>query len=220
MAGGTTTRPDGAGGARRLSGPERRAQILTIARERFTGVGYQRTTTASVAEEAGVSEALVIKHFRSKEELFQAAITDPVLDLLRERVVRNRPLAESGLDVVVGYRETTAFVRDLIAVIRAEQGLFRAVASTMLEFPAVAEEIRDLIAGYLDELGRSLDDLGQPTPFSPHSGRAVIYTIAGGAIVAAAFHDDPDTYAEQLVDMLFFGILSPDGRRTLRAATS
>jgi hypothetical protein len=38
--------------------------------------------------------------------------------------------------------------------------------------------------------------------------------------VAAALHDDADIYAEQLVDMLFLGILSPDGRRNLRAATS
>ncbi|GAA5085125.1 AcrR family transcriptional regulator [Thermocatellispora tengchongensis] len=204
----------------RLSGAERRAQILAVARECFTEFGYQRTTTAVVAEHAGVSDSLVIKHFGSKEGLFRSAVADPVLRLIREQVAQNRPLAQSGLDVVVGYQETANFVRNLLAVIRAERGIFRAMASTMYEFPALAGEIRDLIAGHLDELATSLDNLGRPAPFRPHSGRTVTYTVVGGAIVAAVFHDDPDTYANELTDMLFFGLLSPSGRRSLRSRMS
>ncbi|MEV5413115.1 hypothetical protein AB0K60_30295 [Thermopolyspora sp. NPDC052614] len=46
------------------------------------------------------------------------------------------------------------------------------------------------------------------------------YTVVGGAIVAAALHDDPDTYADELADIIFFGILSPSGRRSLRSRMS
>jgi AcrR family transcriptional regulator len=203
--------------SQRLSGAERRGQLLDVARGCFTEMGYQRTTTAIVADRAGVSETLVIKHFRSKEELFRSAIADPVLQVIRAQVEENRPLEETGLDALVGYQRTSDFIRRLVAVMRSEQGIFRAVASTMYEFPNLIEEIRDLVASNIETLAKSLEDLGDPQPFRPHSARTATFTVVGGAIVAAAFHDDPDTFADELTEMLFFGNLSPEGRRTLHA---
>lgn len=217
MSATTSAAQSGATPGRRLSGAERQAQILSIARECFTELGYQRTTTVTVAERAAVSESLVIKYFRSKENLFRSAVADPVLHVIRHQAEQNQPLEQTGLDPLVGYQLTAGFIRDLVSVIRSEQGVFRAVASTMYEFPTLIGEIRDLLAAHIDELARSLDQLGSPAPFRPHSGRTATYAVVGGAIVAAAFHDDTDAFAEDLTDMLFFGNLSPEGRRSLQA---
>lgn len=47
-----------------------RSAILTAARELFAQHGYNGVTIRDIAAAAGVSAALVIKHYRSKAELF------------------------------------------------------------------------------------------------------------------------------------------------------
>jgi len=54
----------------RLSSQDRRQQILRVAEELFARQGYQGTTTRQIAEEAGVTEALIFRHFPSKEDLY------------------------------------------------------------------------------------------------------------------------------------------------------
>ena len=53
----------------RLSAQDRRQQIMTIAVGLFARKGYQGTTTREIAEGAGVNEALLFRHFPSKENL-------------------------------------------------------------------------------------------------------------------------------------------------------
>ncbi|MCP9211920.1 TetR family transcriptional regulator [Streptomyces sp. NEAU-Y11] len=50
-----------------------RAAILEAARGQFAARGYERTTIRSVAAEATIDAALVMRHFGSKEQLFDAA---------------------------------------------------------------------------------------------------------------------------------------------------
>lgn len=56
----------------RISSEERRAAILRSAGEVFIEKGFHRTTTRDLAKAAGVSEALLFKHFPSKEALYSA----------------------------------------------------------------------------------------------------------------------------------------------------
>lgn len=59
----------------RMAGEERRLQILAIAVKLFSQRGFRGTTTKEIALAAGVSEAMVFRHFATKEELY-AAILD------------------------------------------------------------------------------------------------------------------------------------------------
>src|SRR5437667_9663298 len=54
----------------RLSAEERREAIVTAALPLFARKGFANTTTRELAEAAGVSEALIYKHFPSKESLY------------------------------------------------------------------------------------------------------------------------------------------------------
>jgi AcrR family transcriptional regulator len=56
----------------RLSSEERRAAIVKAVRWAFAEKGFHGTTTRELAEAAGVSEALLFKHFPTKEALFAA----------------------------------------------------------------------------------------------------------------------------------------------------
>lgn len=59
-----------------------RRSLLTAARELFADVGYDATTVRAVADRAGVNQALLFRHFGSKQGLFAAAVQGGVLDLL------------------------------------------------------------------------------------------------------------------------------------------
>ncbi len=59
---------------KRMSGDERRAQIIEASAELFARKGFRGTTTREIAEGAGVSEAMIFKHFATKEELYGAII--------------------------------------------------------------------------------------------------------------------------------------------------
>ena len=58
-----------------MAGEERRLQILAVAVSLFSNRGFRGTTTKEIAQAAGVSEAMVFRHFATKEELY-AAILD------------------------------------------------------------------------------------------------------------------------------------------------
>lgn len=56
----------------RLSTDERRKAILVAIRSVFAEKGFHGTTTKELAEAAGVSEALLFKHFPSKDAMYAA----------------------------------------------------------------------------------------------------------------------------------------------------
>ena len=66
---------EGAASGARMAGEERRSQILAVAVSLFSNRGFRGTTTKEIAHAAGVSEAMVFRHFATKEELY-AAILD------------------------------------------------------------------------------------------------------------------------------------------------
>jgi AcrR family transcriptional regulator len=53
-----------------MSGAERRAQLLAIARELFADKGFDGTSIEEIAGRAGVSKPVVYEHFGSKERVY------------------------------------------------------------------------------------------------------------------------------------------------------
>src|SRR5205823_6676660 len=58
----------------RLKAPQRREQLMEVATKLFARNGYEATTTAAIAEMAGVTEPILYRHFKSKQELFVAIV--------------------------------------------------------------------------------------------------------------------------------------------------
>lgn len=57
-----------------MAGEERRLQILRVAMRLFSQRGFRGTTTKEIAIAAEVSEAMVFRHFKTKEELYSAIL--------------------------------------------------------------------------------------------------------------------------------------------------
>jgi len=58
----------------RMTGDARRSQILSVAIKLFSRDGFSGTTTKEIARAAGVSEAMVFRHFATKGELYHAIL--------------------------------------------------------------------------------------------------------------------------------------------------
>jgi TetR/AcrR family transcriptional regulator len=72
----------------RLTGAQRRKEILSAAQSVFAKSGLAGARTSQIADAAGVAESMLYKHFASKRDIFDAAVIDPVSDFV-EHVVDN-----------------------------------------------------------------------------------------------------------------------------------
>ena len=63
---------------RRLSQEDRREQIIQVAISLFARKGFKGATTRAIAKAAGVSEAIIFRHFATKEDLYNAIIEHTV----------------------------------------------------------------------------------------------------------------------------------------------
>ncbi|MGH9763265.1 MAG: TetR/AcrR family transcriptional regulator [Blastocatellia bacterium] len=57
-----------------MSGEDRRRQIVEVAAELFSKKGFSGTTTKEIADCAGVSEAIIFRHFATKRDLYTAIL--------------------------------------------------------------------------------------------------------------------------------------------------
>ena len=70
---------------RRMRAPERRQQLLTVARRVFARRGYHVVTMDDVARESGVTKPILYDHFPSKRDLYRALL-EADLELLAGRI--------------------------------------------------------------------------------------------------------------------------------------
>jgi AcrR family transcriptional regulator len=61
-------------GSARMSAEERKLQILRVAVSLFSQKGFGGTTTREIALAAGISEAMVFRHYATKQELYSAIL--------------------------------------------------------------------------------------------------------------------------------------------------
>ena len=58
----------------RLKAPQRREQLIEVASKLFAERGYEATTTKEIARAAGVTEPILYRHFKGKQQLFVAIV--------------------------------------------------------------------------------------------------------------------------------------------------
>ncbi len=79
-----------------MSPDERRAQIIASARAVFLENGFVGTRVRDIAARAGVTENLVYLRFATKDEIYQAAVAEPLDHLVDRLVAETGKLSEGG----------------------------------------------------------------------------------------------------------------------------
>ena len=132
----------------RHSAADRRQQILQAAMGLFARRGFNGTTTREIARRARVNEAIIFRHFPSKEDLYWAVI--------EYKCQRSRPrqVLEKNLSKYSDDREAFASLAEEILERRAQDGtLSRLLLFTALENHRLSDRFfRSYVAQYFEIL--------------------------------------------------------------------
>lgn len=112
----------------RLKAPQRREQLIDVATKLFAGFGYDATTTAAIAKAAGVTEPILYRHFKSKQELFVAivrSVSDRTLAQWREAIANTNDPIERIKRVAGGMPEHFRKLEDQYHVLHGALGTSR-----------------------------------------------------------------------------------------------
>lgn len=113
--------------ATRLSSAGRRASIIAAARAVFARHGLEGARTQQIARAAGVSEALLFRHFPTKTHLYRAVLREVIID--QNRVMRSFGEAEASTEGLLEIlRRTFSYAMAGMHAINAE-GLRMVVGS-------------------------------------------------------------------------------------------
>lgn len=112
----------------RLSGQERRKYILESALRLFAEKGFSGTKTREIAELAGISETLIFQHFKTKEDLYRAALKElfahhPVIPEIEDKVAQkddNAVFTTLALHMITHAQQDPRIVR--LTAFRALEG--------------------------------------------------------------------------------------------------
>ncbi len=141
----------------RMKAEDRRKQLLDSAARCFAEFGYRGTTTAKIAAEAGVSEPIIYRHFKTKHDLFIALIekvADEVFQNWQEATTQAKTPLEK-LTILLFRNPATSDPRTA----QVYQLLFH--ASTEVNEPTIREAIRDHYERYVRSLSSVMKEAQQ-----------------------------------------------------------
>jgi AcrR family transcriptional regulator len=147
------------GGARprvRMTGVQRRRQLLDIGRELFAQKGFEATSIEEVAARADVSKPVVYEHFGGKEGLY-AVVVDREMEALLGRFTSAlstpgppRQMLERAALVLLDYIEEET---DGFRVLTRDAPVTSGVGSFSSLIGEVARKVEHILARQFDERG-------------------------------------------------------------------
>src|ERR1700724_410992 len=124
----------------RMSGENRRRQLLRVAIDTFARDGFGGTKTRDIASAAGVSEAILFRHFATKEDLYHA-ILDAKEDTLESgRMMRSLELCARRRDDAGLFRQLAA---NILSSFRDDPAFHRLMVYASLEGHLLASLFRE-----------------------------------------------------------------------------
>ncbi len=199
----------------RLKAKDRRAQLLDAAMRLFSVRGFDGTTTQEIARQAGVNEAIIFRHFHSKEELYWAVVTSRVKAVGRRRMIREQ--IESGRN----HRDTLAAIAgNLLDRTQDDAALTRLLFFSALRNQKLADSFfRTYMRGTFEILAdyfREQMSKGRFRRMDPVlAARGFLGMIIYHYLVQEVFGGeryqrfDPNSVGNQIADLCLDGILNP-----------
>lgn len=198
----------------RLSGADRRQQILQVAGDLFARNGFKGTTTREIADRAKVNEAIIFRHFPSKEDLYWAVVEEQC------RPGRSRTSAELQKQLDEQGDDLRKMLSNLAAeVLRRDTKLTRLLFYCALENHRLSQRFfRTYIARYYDVLAEHLQrrmEKGELRKIEPLlASRSFLGMIGNYFLVQEIlggkkhYRTNPQQVGETLTDIWLNGVLT------------
>jgi AcrR family transcriptional regulator len=191
----------------------RQEEILDAAAQLFAKHGYAATDTQLLADELGVGKGTLYRYFPSKEELFLAAV-DRAMRKLRESIDDSIAELEDPLDRIgVAIRTYFTFLEnhpEFVELLMQERAQFkdRKTPTYFAHREANVERWRALY--------RSMIAVGRVRNMPVERITNVMSQLLYGTMFINYFtgqRKSPEEHAQEILDVVFHGILSEDERR-------
>lgn len=195
----------------RRSPDEVRELLVKAARSTFAARGYARTSTREIAEAAGVSEALLFRHFGTKAQLFELAVLRPFHGFMDAYVdsrpaditdppppaeVPSREYVESLYDVLAGNR-------DLVIALLAARAYEVDLAAT----PELSDALDRLQALVEFELAqRGLTDVDVPVTIRVTFAMVAALAVFGEWLFPPDNQPPRDRIVDEMVQFMVHGL--------------
>jgi TetR/AcrR family transcriptional regulator len=139
----------------RMSAENRKKQIGSVAADLFSAKGFNGVTTKEIAEHAGVSEAIIFRHFATKDDLYR--------EILDQKVRQGAERMTTHLRAAQLRKDDRAFFGSLACEILEfhdrDQTLMRLLLFSALEghdlsdifFSSTVRETRNLLRRYIKQ---------------------------------------------------------------------
>ncbi len=202
----------------RFSAEDRRQQILQVATELFASRGYEGATTREIARRARVNEAIIFRHFTTKEDLYWAVIEAKVQSNASKQFMQDILLAGKPL------RETFVTLAETILRRREkDQTLARLLLYSALESHHLSQRFfQSYVADYYEILGDYIQqriNQGEFRAVDPQLaargflGMVVYHSLIQDLFGGKAFHSyDVAAVAESMTDIWLEGMLNRAAR--------
>jgi AcrR family transcriptional regulator len=191
----------------------RREEILDAATELFAEYGYSDAVTQALAERLQVGKGTLYRHFPSKRELFLAA-ADRVMQRMRERI----DARVAGIDDPL--ERTSQAIRTFLAFFDEHPQLVELLIQERAHFkdrkkPTYIEHREKNVVRWKEHYRALIAD-GRVRDISVERITDVISDLLYGTIFTNYFsgrRKAPEAQAQDILDILFGGILSEAERR-------
>ena len=195
-----------------MSGPQRREQLIGVAREIFAEQGFEATSMEEISERANVSKPIVYQHFGSKEGIY-AVIIDREVRALVDRI-------KAALSPGHPRRTIIKAVEAFLEYIEEEEAGFRVlvrdapVGTGGGSLPSVLDEIAQAVE---ELLAVELKDRGFTPKMAPILSRCLVGMIAmPGQYWLEVGKPRRRDVADQIVNIAWNGLGGLQHRRTTR----
>lgn len=134
-----------------------RQQILVIAQELFAAQGYTGTSIADIARRLGTTPAALYYHYRSKAEVLDAILAEP-LAAYAELAVQARQGRLSPEELLGAFIDFTAETRQLMPVVSSDPAVRARLDEQLPQKPQeMAETIIAALAGPRPTAARTIN---------------------------------------------------------------
>ena len=197
-----------------------RQQILDSAAEVFAREGYRNTDLQDVADALGIGKASVYRRFASKQQLFLAAVDHGMVELRAAVEAAVAPVADPLEQLAVAIRTYLDFFDGhphFVELLVQERAEFRD-----RQEPTYFAHRKSGITRWR-RLYQDLIDAGRVRPMPVDRISDVMSSAVYGTMFTNFFagHDkSPAQQAQDILDVVFHGILAPDGERAAAGGAS
>jgi AcrR family transcriptional regulator len=191
---------------------ETQARILKAARKLFARRGYDGTTTKDLAQEAGVAEGTIFRHFENKKAILVEVVTQGWVEILTDLLTE--------LSEMASYKAVAQVMRKRMLNLHQNADLLKVCFMEAQFHPDLREQIQTDVIAKMTDVAEAFFETAMDQGVYRRMNPRVVAQIFLGMFTVAGFSRDTITpgeaspqamieMAEGMADIFLNGVLAP-----------